>query len=323
MRILGLIFLLLMTTSGSSLADNTIAVGSLQFGTVNWQLDVIRHHKLDRKHGFELKVVPVASKNAAAVAIQGGGADIIVGDWFWVARNLSEGRQFAYAPYSLAAGGIITEKDSGINTAADLRGKKLGIAGGKIDKSWLLVRAWGISSLGIDLINKVRPVYGAPPLLNRLYQRGEMDAVLTFWHYQARLLADEKNRKILDAKALMKELGIDPGVPINGWIFKVDWARTNPKLIKGFLEASRQAAEIMRTSDNEWRRLKKLMKPEEKAAFEVLKAEYRSGIPSSFGKKEVEGAKKLFAVLRELGGSDLVGRAKELPSETFWPGSFF
>lgn len=295
----------------------------MQFGTVNWQLDVIRHHKLDEKHGFRLKIVPVASKNAAAVALQGGGADIIVGDWFWVARNLSEGRRFAFAPYSLAAGGVITKKDSDINEVADLKGKKLGIAGGKIDKSWLLVRAWGISSLGMDLINKVRPAYGAPPLLSRLFERGELDAVLTFWHYQARLLAKGDSRQILAVKTLLGELGIPPDLPINGWIFAVDWATANPELINGFLLASREAAEIMRTSDAEWQRLKKRMKAEEKAAFEVLKTEYRRGIPRRFGKTEVEGAVRLFGILRGLGGSDLVGRAKMLPEHTFWRGSFF
>ena len=325
MRIFGLILSLLSASllAQEALADNSIAVGSLRFGTVNWQLDVIRHHNLDKKHGFRLKVVPVASKNAAAVALQGGGADVIVGDWFWVARNLSEGRKFAFAPYSLAAGGIITGRDSGIETVADLRGKKLGIAGGKIDKSWLLVRAWAISSLGMDLINKVRPVYGAPPLLSRLFERGEMDAVLTFWHYQARLLATGRNRQILEAKALMEELGIPANVPINGWIFGSDWAGSNPELIEGFLRATREAAEIMRTSDGEWLRLKELMKPEERVAFETLKGEYRKGIPRRFGEVEVEGAAALFDLLRQLGGSDLVGRAKRLPADTFWRGSFF
>src|SRR5690606_33275219 len=30
----------------------TIKVGVLEYGTVNWELDVIRHHGLDKQHGF-------------------------------------------------------------------------------------------------------------------------------------------------------------------------------------------------------------------------------------------------------------------------------
>ena len=35
-------------------AEPLLRVGVLKFGTVNWELDVLRHHGLDRKHGFEL-----------------------------------------------------------------------------------------------------------------------------------------------------------------------------------------------------------------------------------------------------------------------------
>ena len=52
----------------------------LKFGTVNWELDVIRHHALDTKNGFTLQVHGVAGGFAAKVAFQGGEADVIVSD---------------------------------------------------------------------------------------------------------------------------------------------------------------------------------------------------------------------------------------------------
>ena len=303
-------------------ADAAIRIATLQFGTVNWQLDVIRHHKLDKKYGFEFETVPVASKNAAAVSLQGGGSDIIVGDWFWVARNISEGKSYTFAPYSLAAGGVITPPNSSIKTVADLAGKKLGIAGGKIDKSWLLVRAYGLFTLGTDLVNKVQPVYGAPPLLSGIFERGEIDAVLTFWHYQALLLA-KGNKRVLGVKRLMEELDVPSNVPINGWIFDRKWAEENRQQLSGFLRATREANRIMATSDAEWQRLKPLMHKQQQQALKQLKTEYRKGVPQKFGEEEVQGAEKLFELLRELGGSSLVGRTKKLPPLTFWAGSYF
>jgi len=321
-RLTFILFCAISAWAVSPPADATIRIATLQFGTVNWQLDVIRHHKLDKKYGFEFETVPVASKNAAAVSLQGGGSNIIVGDWFWVARNISEGKHYTFAPYSLAAGGGIIPPDSTIKNVKDLAGKKLGIAGGKIDKSWLLVRAYGIFSTNTDIINKVQPVYGAPPLLSSIFERGEIDAVLTFWHYQALLLA-KGNRQVLEVRRLLKELDVPPNVPINGWIFDRKWADQNKEEVVGFLKAAREAAQIMKSSDEEWQRLKAKMHKEQKQALAELKTAYRKGIPTKFGTEEVQGAENLFEILRELGGSNLVGRTKKLPPHTFWIESYF
>jgi NitT/TauT family transport system substrate-binding protein len=41
--------------------------------------------------------------------------------------------------------------DSTVTTLADLQGKKLGIAGGPVDKSWLVIRAAAAQRHGIEL----------------------------------------------------------------------------------------------------------------------------------------------------------------------------
>ena len=73
----------------------TIKIGSLQYGSVNWELKLIKELELDKKNGFDLQIVELASKNAAAVALQGGAVDLIVTDWFWVSRQRNEGRLFS------------------------------------------------------------------------------------------------------------------------------------------------------------------------------------------------------------------------------------
>ena len=39
---------------------------------------------------------------------------------------------------------------------------------------------------------------------------------------------------------------------------------------------------------------------------------------NSFAFKDIEGAKKLYSILSEIGGKELVGNAKELSPGTFW-----
>ena len=51
-----------------------------------------------------------------------------------------------------------------IAALADLQGKTLGVAGGPLDKSWLLLQAYAERS-GADIAKRSRVVFGAPPLL--------------------------------------------------------------------------------------------------------------------------------------------------------------
>ena len=75
-----------------------LRIGSLQYGSVNWELKLIKELQLDNKNNFDLEIVELASKNAAAVALQGGAVDMIVTDWFWVVKTKKRGKEFLFCP---------------------------------------------------------------------------------------------------------------------------------------------------------------------------------------------------------------------------------
>jgi len=297
-----------------------IRVGALQYGTVNWELNVIKHLNLAKKEGIELEVVPLASKNAAAVALQGGAVDVIVTDWFWVSRQRSSGRNYVFAPHSIIAGGLMARNDSGIESIDDLTGKKIGIAGGPVDKSWLLLRAYSLNTRGKDLADIAEPTYGAPPLLNKLIEKNEFPAVLTFWHYQARLKS-KGLKQIIAIDDVLRELGVTTEVPIVGWVFREDWAMENRSTIDGFLRASLAAKKVLANSDEEWVRLESIIKPGDEETLIALREGYRAGIPGTFGEAEIHSAESLYSLLGKLGGRDLVGDSTTLAPGTFWTGS--
>ena len=84
----------LLIAAAAHAADlGTIRIGVLQFGTVNWELDVIEQHGLDAKEGFNLEVAAFASNDAADVALMGEAVDGIVEDWLWVSRQRAEYRE--------------------------------------------------------------------------------------------------------------------------------------------------------------------------------------------------------------------------------------
>lgn len=294
----------------------TVRVGVLQYGTVSWELEVIRLHGLAEREGVNLVVVPLALNDAANVALQAGAVDVIVNDWIWVSRQRSEGRDFVFVPYSRAVGGVMLRPDSGVTTLAGLRGKRLGIAGGPVDKSWLLLRAYARRTLGEDAARLLRPEFAAPPLLNELMLRGELPAVLNFWHFNARLRAAGM-RELLSLDQILAELGVREPLPMIGWVFGAGWAEANRAAIDGFLRASAAAKALMRDSDEIWLPLRPLMRVGDDATLHALRDGFRAGIPGpSEGAEAV--AHQVFGILAEEGGRALVGNARSLAPGTFW-----
>jgi NitT/TauT family transport system substrate-binding protein len=297
----------------------TLRIGVLQFGTVNWELDVMQTNKLAQKRGLNLKVVPLASGDASTVALQGGAVDVIVSDWIWVTRQRAEGSNYTFTPYSNAVGSVMVRGDSGLRSLADLKGKSVGISGGPSDKTWLLLRAYATKKYGMDLASAVKPVFAAPPLLNELALSGQVDAALNVWHYDARLEANGM-RALIRLPEILAGLGVDKPIPLIGWVFREDWAAQNPQAMEQFMAASMEAKAIMAKSDAEWERLKPLMRAEDNATFLALKAGYRNGIPTCADADYQSSVATVFKILAETGGEKLVGRSKALSDGTFWSG---
>ncbi len=302
----------------ASAAAEAVRVAVLKFGTVNWELDVVRHHGLDVAHGLDLEIVPLTNKDATAIALLSDAADIIVTDWIWVSRQRQAGKDFTLIPYSNAAGSIMVNPESGITTVEDLAsgGHRMGIAGSSIDKSWLLVRAHSLSTTGRDLADTLDLSFGAPPLLNQMLLRGDLDAVLTFWNFTARLRA-QGMREVLPVTAVLPELGVGDTLPLIGYVFSESWARANPETLEGFLAATHAAREILATDDAEWERIRKRTGAKTDAILHALRDAFRAGIPDPAADSG-DAIGRAFAVLAEIGGRPLIGEHPEIADGTLW-----
>ena len=304
-------------------AANKVKIGVLKFGTVSWLLDTIHANGFDQAEGIDLDIVPLASTQATTVGLQGRSVDIIATDWLWVSRERSEGGDFTFSPFTTALGAIMVPPDSPIRTLGDLKGKKLGVAGGPLDKSWLLLVAYALRTANIDLRTETKQEFGAPPLLAERAKQGEIDAVLNFWPYAARLEADGFTQ-LIGIEEVVRELGARGEVAMVGFVFSESWANKNLEAVQAFLRAAAKADELLATSDEEWNRLKPLMAENDpnfnEATFEALRRRYREGIPERSAAENETDAKVLYQFLRSLGGAKLVGRATELAPGTFWHG---
>src|SRR5262249_28586707 len=132
--LLGLVF------QAATAAEPTIRVGSLRYGTLSWQLDVITNHGLDRSHGVRIEPLELAGGPAAQLALQAERVDLIVSDWLWVSRERTEGGDLTFIPFSSALGGLIVPAASSIRDVTGLARPRLGVAGSASDQRWLRPR---------------------------------------------------------------------------------------------------------------------------------------------------------------------------------------
>ncbi|TLP38325.1 ABC transporter substrate-binding protein [Arcobacter arenosus] len=294
-----------------------LKVGVLAFGTVNWELDVLKHNKLDIKNGFELEVVKLASKNATSIALQSGSVDIIVTDWVWVNTQRANGGDYTLYPYSKATGTLYLSKNNNAKTLLDLEGKNIGVAGGPVDKTWLILRAYSKLKYGKDFKDIINPTFAAPPILLKKVLDGSLDGALNFWHFNAKAKA-KGARALIEMEEVFKSFGIVEDIPLIGWTFRRDLALMDPRLYDSFINASKSAKKILLKDDKEWDRIKPLMKVKDEATFNSLKEGYKNGVILKFDEKNIEDSKKIFKVLQEQGGKKLVKNSKELDPKTFW-----
>lgn len=311
----------LATTATMALADlPVLRAAVLKFGTVNWELNSIAHHGLDKANGFELSVQGMAGNSATRVAFQGGEADVVVADWIWVARQRAAGKDYVFIPYSKAVGALYVKSDSGIKDLGDLAGKKIGIAGGPVDKSWLLLRAYAEQKHGLDLAGSTEQVFGAPPLIFKSALSGEVDGAINFWHFGAKMEAKGLT-PIMSVAEAASEMGLSTDTPLLGYVVKGAMLRDTPELVHGLYAASRAAKGILETDDAEWDRLRPKMNAKDDASFAALKAGFRAGIPNP-GPVDEAAAAKLLELMAKLGGEKLVGDATSMPEGVFvQPGS--
>ncbi len=309
----------LMTPMSARAVDlPAFRVGTLPFGTVQWEVQTIIEHGLDKAAGLQVVNVPLASNDAARIAFLSGSVDAIVNDLLFAARLKAEGKPVRFMPFSTKEGALMVAATSPIKTIADLKGKSIGVAGGPLDKSWLILRA-AATQHGIDLTQQARPTFGAPPLLAAKVESGELDCGLLYWSACARLQA-KGYRQVVSVEQLADELGARGKVAFVGFLF-METARQ--PVLEGFGKAVRQAEMVLAGQPEAWTPLRPLMQAKDEETFKALKQAFVDGIPHKSRVNEIKDAQDFFSVVAKLGGPALVGTATSLPESLYVDGAIY
>lgn len=315
------IFLLMSTLlfSGSSFAydEKKLRLAVLAFGTVNWELASIKKQNLMESLDFQLEIRPVANPQAGKIALQSGAVDMIVSDWVWVSRQRAAGYDLSFYPYSTTSGALIVPQNSPIKTIKDLAGKKLGIAGGELDKNWLLLQALAAQQNQLDLNHSVEKIYGTPPLLNQQILHHRIDAIINYWHFAARL-EGQGYQQIISGKDILHQLGIKEEVPILGYVFNRHWAKQHKNRVNQFLKITQLAKNILCQSEQAWQDIIPLTQTADSNTQNKLRERYCAGRIKQWGNREQQAATRIYTLLRQFSNNRLTGNSITIQTGTFW-----
>jgi NitT/TauT family transport system substrate-binding protein len=293
-----------------------IRIGVQANGTVEWELAALRDNNQASPADYDIEIHQVANAEAGKIALQSGAVDMIVSDWIWVSRLRSTGADFTFYPYSETSGALIVENTSPIHSIQDLKGKRLGIAGGELDKNWLLLQALAQKEK-LDLNTSIEKVFAAPPLINEQIKQHRIDAALTYWHFAARLEASGF-RQIIDGKDILKGLDIQEAIPNLGYVFKQSWADKHKQSLTHFFQASKQAKTTLCNSDDAWKKIIPLTHADDSPTQIKLRQRYCAGDIKNWGETEKQAAGRIYQLLSQVSNKQLTGQSETLQPGTFW-----
>ena len=297
-------------------AADTLRIAVQRTGTVAWELAVAKARGLDKAADLDIQIEELASTEAGKISLRGGAVDMIVSDWLWVARERALGDDLLFTPYSTALGAVMAPKTSTIASVADLKGKSIGVAGGPLDKSWLMLRALASRS-GFDLAKQARPAFGAPPLIAAKLTQGETDAALEYWNICADLEAHGFKR-VIDMGDVEKALGAKGPVAMTGYVFSAAFAKTHGPALKRFFAMLGKAHDALASDPAAWAPVHARLRATDAATFEAYRRRYLEGAPKRPVADEAADARALFKAIAGVGGAELTGGAKDLDPAAFY-----
>jgi NitT/TauT family transport system substrate-binding protein len=301
--------------SGAAAADR-LRLALQKTGTASWEIDLIKARGLDKAANLDIETTELASTEAGKIALEGGAADIVIEDWLWAARERELGDKLLFTPYSSALGAVMAPKDSPVHSVGDLAGRSIGVAGGPLDKSWLLLRAAALGA-GLDLVKQARPSYGAPPLIGAKLVQGETDTALEFWNFAADL-ESRGFRRAIEMADVEKALGASGPVAMIGYVFDEAFAASHKDALRRFFAVTAEARKILAEDPGAWAPIRARLRLKDDTALEVYRQRYLEGVPKRPIAEEAADARVLYRRLVEIGGEELVGKAKELDAALFY-----
>jgi len=169
------------------------------------------------------------------------------------------------------------------------------VAGGPDSKGWILLKQVATEQ-GIDLEKEATVKYGAPPLLSEALRRDQVDVLVTYWHFAAKLKGTGVARTALQMADLLDQLGLDRDLPVLGYVFRQSWVKNNGTLLDRFAGSLAHAKAELAQTPTHWEAIRPLMRADDDGAFAALREGFVAGTPAPLDDQRIADLQRLLTL---------------------------
>lgn len=276
------------------------------FGTNSYPPFVMQKFGLDRKHGFELQLIPGLTDQARIVALQAGSADLATLDWTQIIRLRNQGLNLIAIGPMLRWGAdfFLVPNDSTVKNFGDLKGKRLGVAT-KFEMNYIIARMVAKNIYHVDLEHQTEIHEGAMPLLAGLLEQHQLDASEIYNSVTPELVVSGKMKVLYKVSDLVHQMGL-PDTPFVQYAARADFVKNDPVNARAFMVAYRDAIHILQTNDEVWLEKGRELKQSDKAGI-AFRTAARTDLWEKYGPTTKDDIKKVATALLNAGGADILG----------------
>ncbi len=277
-----------------------------------WHLAAIKKYHIDKKYGFTLKLVPAATPQMTATAIQSGSGDIAIFQFLDIARLRKTGLDIVgVGPFlEWGADHFIVPADSKVRDLCDFKGKKIGIYS-RTSLDWILDVATFHNVCHLDVAKDIVVQEGAVGLLRGLIETGRLDGAHMYNNLTPAIVATGKARILYQMKEPIKKLGL-PRIPFLFYSVTKAYRTAHPQNVRAFLAAYREAVDELRAKDDVWQEHGKELKMTPKA-IDLLRDEMREDLWTRFQPTTEADMKTVFNFVLKEAGPKALGGLTEFP----------
>ncbi|MGP4020560.1 ABC transporter substrate-binding protein [Saccharopolyspora sp. 5N708] len=224
LALLGVVSLGLVACGGDPGSDAAIGCGplaqpqALKLGVNPGAQDmvtfVMQEQGFDKKHNLNLELSEFQNPSALHAAIGQQTVDVGFGGLTAMATARQQGRDtMIFDVLTSPSNVIVTRNDSNVHSLSDLRGKKLGIFGGRTSATFAIASIVAKEKYGIDNLEKdVQLIEGPDAAMLGLLDQGNIDAALIGTTATVQALLSGKYRTLSDiSQDYQEKFGKLPG----------------------------------------------------------------------------------------------------------------
>jgi NitT/TauT family transport system substrate-binding protein len=302
--------LLLASCAGSSSTPDSPALRTFKLGLIPGAQEfvdfVMQRHGILEKAGLMSDKVKSLNPTLLHLLVAESKVDIGFGGFTTMAAARAEGKgiiviQGVFSPVNM----VFVRKDSPIRSLADLKGKKLGIFGGKTSTTFtflaVLARQWH----GIDLFKDVELVTLPAELLAELLGKGDVDAVLLGTVESIQTFAQQRYRVLVD---LSEEYKARTGGRAPAHVIVAtneEFASTHADVVRDYLKAFRETVEYVQSHPEVWEEYAASIKMENPAERALLTEKMGPNIIAKWDEDQIAVQMGYLKLVHEIAGDVL------------------